>query len=239
MLCTSSRAIRGVLAPLALIVGLTGCAHSSGDLAQLASRSVGCHESDVGIFEVRDAGDGRTDYLAYCRGQSYDCHAIGRSAECTRHGRALVQDAERARVAPPDREVHRTGEGNATLLTVAIDAGRSRLTIYAYPRAAGDQVTVVVDSRLREATRAECPFALLADADALGLERTAHEDTSYGERTTLRGAMIGIRRASAASSPALRVCTEMLPIGPEDVAALATFVRRWDEERAAAGLPTP
>lgn len=224
---------------LLLAAGSPACSHTSGDLARLASRSIGCQESEVGIFEPRDAGHGRTDYIAYCRGQSYECSSYEHQNDCTRHGRALVQDSERSRVSPPDREVRRSGDGLATLLSVAVDAGRSRLTLYAYPHASGESVTVVVDSRLRESTRAECPFALVADADALGLERTAHEDTSFGERTTLRGDLGGIRRAAAATAPALRVCTEVLAIGAEDEAALANFVRRWDEEHSAPGAPTP
>lgn len=235
----SARRRAGSLITLALLLGIGGCAHSAGHFAELAAPFVGCDDEDVGIFEVREIETGRTDFVAYCHGHSFDCHATDNHAECSRHGRALVQDSERSRVAPPNREVNASGAGSATLLTLSIDAGRSRLTLYAYPRASGDAVTVVVDSRLREATRADCPFALTMDADALGFERTAHEDTTYGERTTLTGTMAGIRRASTATAVALRVCTEELPLGPDDKAALATLVRRWDEERSAAGITTP
>lgn len=210
------------------VVALAGCAHSPSHLAELAAPHVGCNDDDVGIFEVRAREEERTDYIAYCHGHSFDCQATGDHAQCVRHGRSLVQDEERSRVSAPDREVHRSGEGNAVLLTVSIDAGRSRLTIYGYPRATGAPLTIVVDSRLREASRAECPFALVAGSDAVGLERTSNETTSYGERTTLTGPLLALRTVTSGAQASLRVCTEDLPITDVDRAAVATYLERWD-----------
>lgn len=210
-----------------------GCAHTASSLGDLSAPRVGCTEDEVSVLDVVSRDGGHT-FRAYCRGRSFDCRERDDVVTCEDEGRILATDAERSRVSTTDHAVQVTGEGSALLLTQGIDAGRSRLTLYAYPRTLDEHVSVVIDSRNRSEPREGCSCSLVADEHAEGLEPLGYERTAYGERISVRGTLRIFRLIATARRALLRICDEELLIEEVDRRAVGTYVERFDTEAAAA-----